>query len=184
MLSLSQTVGYAVLALGCIASWKGDQVLSNQVQKCTGIPMPYLRKILFILSKAGILEGTRGRKGGFRLARPAKEISLLDVMRVVGNDSPIPDCLLELPGCSDETPCPLRGFWQKERAKIEAKLGKITIAEAAESVVTARWGKLTCCPPDDETPQPCGPEPPSTGKQAKSPKATAKRKKARSPRRK
>ena len=147
MLSLSHTVGYATLALGCIGSWKGQRVQSTQIQECTGVSMPYLRKILFLLGKSGLIEAKRGYRGGFLLARPASEITMLDVMEALGKDHAVPDCLLELDGCSDETPCPLHSFWQEERARIHDKLGEITVAEAAVSVRAARWGKLTQCPP-------------------------------------
>lgn len=151
MLSLSQTAGYAVLALGCIGSWKGEWVLSKDIHKCTGVPMPYLRKILFALGKAGLIQTKRGYQGGFVLARAPEKITLLDVVRAVEHEKLGEDCLLGLAGCSDATPCPMRSFWQKQRARIEAKLDSITLAKAAESVRAARWGKLTACPP------PCGP---------------------------
>jgi Rrf2 family protein len=158
MLSLSQTSGYAVLALGCIGSWKGEWVLSKDIHKCTGVPMPYLRKILFALGKAGLIQAKRGYQGGFILARAPNKITLLDVVRAVEHEKPGEDCLLGLAGCSDATPCPMRSFWQKQRARIEAKLDSVTLAKAAESVRAARWGKLTACPP------PCGPPKRARGK--------------------
>jgi len=153
MLSFSQTTGYAILALGCIGSWKGDWVVSKQIHKCTGVPIPYLRKILFALGKAGLIDAKRGYQGGFALARPADEISLLDVIRAVEHKKPGDSCLLALAGCSDATPCPMHGFWEKESAKIEAKLSRITIAMSAKCVRAARWGKLTVCPPPDYVPK-------------------------------
>lgn len=154
MLSLSQTTGYAILALGCIASWKGQRVLARQVQKCTGISMPYLRKLLYALGKAGLIETKRGYRGGLVLARPAEKITLLDVVQAVEHENPLPDCLLGLPGCCEAVPCPMRNFWEKERARIKAKLGRITIAQAARSVVAARWGRLISCPSEEAPPEP------------------------------
>ncbi|MHC4406256.1 MAG: RrF2 family transcriptional regulator [Planctomycetota bacterium] len=151
MISLSHTTGYAILALGCIGSWNGDWVLSNQIHKCTGVPMPYLRKVLFALGKAVLINAKRGYSGGFVLARPPEEISLLDVVKAVESRNQSHDCLLALAGCSDDTPCPVRGFWQKEKARIEAYLDRITVAKAAEHIRAARWGKLTECPPEGYT---------------------------------
>jgi Rrf2 family iron-sulfur cluster assembly transcriptional regulator len=142
MLSFSHTTGYAILALGCVESGNGHWVLSQQIHKCTGIPMPYLRKVLNALGQAGLIRTKRGYRGGFVLARPATEITLTDVVEAMERENPIPDCLLGLPGCSDATPCPLRSFWREERAKIERQLRDVTVAEAAECVRTARWGKL------------------------------------------
>ena len=151
MLSFSRTTGYAILALGCIGSWKGQWVRSGQIHECTGIPTPYLRKTLFALVRFGLIQAKRGYQGGFVLRRPPEEITLLDVVQAVEPDYSASDCLLALDGCSDATPCPVRGFWKKMRAQIEAELRRITVAQAAESVRAARWGRLTTCPPPDGT---------------------------------
>ncbi len=128
MLSLSQTTGYAVLALGCIGSRKGSWVLSQHIQKCTGISMPYLRKVLHALGKSGLIKAKRGYQGGYVLARPASQITLLDIVKIVESDKPGSGCALRLPGCSDATPCPLRGFWQKELTITEEVVSELRVA--------------------------------------------------------
>ena len=149
MLSFSRTTCYAILALGCIGCWKGQRVLSGQIHKCSGIPMPYLRKTLFALGRSGLIQAKRGYQGGFVLSRPPEEITLLDVVHAVEHDESRSPCVLGLAGCSDATPCPLRGFWKGISAQVEAELRSITIAQAAESVRAARWGRLTRCPPPE-----------------------------------
>ena len=153
MLSFSQTTGYAILALSCIGSWKGEWVLSKQVSKCTGVPMPYLRKILYSLEQKGLIKSKRGYRGGFALARPPEEISLLELIQATETGTETFDCLLGLAGCSDKTPCPMHDFWHKERAKLEAELAKTTLADAGKCVRAARWGKLAGCPPPDFKPK-------------------------------
>ena len=167
MLSFSRTTGYAILALACIGSWKGQLVRSSQIHECTGIPTPYLRKTLFALVRFGLIQAKRGYQGGFVLKRPPEEITLLDVVRAVEPDNSARDCLLALAGCSDENPCPVHGFWKEIRAQIEAELRSITVAQAAESVRAARWGRLTtCCPPTVAT-APCSTSPEKAGKPRK-----------------
>jgi Rrf2 family protein len=146
MLSFSRTTGYAILALGCIARWKGEWVLSKTIHECTGVPIPYLRKTLFALSKGGIVRTKRGYRGGFVLARPAREITFLDVVKAVEGHRGTSDCLLGLPKCAETVPCPLRRFWRKERARIEAELSQISLADASEFVSSAWWGRPTTCP--------------------------------------
>jgi|GEM_PF-583009 len=142
MLSFSRTTGYAILALGCIGSGEGQRVLSSQIQTCTGIPMPYLRKTLFALVRSGLIQAKRGHQGGFLLSRPATEITLLDVVQAMEHGKSPDSCLLALPGCSDETPCPLRAVGQEVRKQIEAALRNVTIAHATESLRTARGRQL------------------------------------------
>lgn len=153
MLSFSQTTGYAILALGCIGSWKGDWVRSKQIHECTGVPTPYLRKLLYALRHAGLLEAKRGYAGGFVLARPPDEITLLEIAEAVEPERPGSHCLLGLAGCSDATPCPTHAFWTKEWPKIRAELARTSLAKAAKCIREARWGKLTCCPDDGYVPK-------------------------------
>jgi Rrf2 family protein len=57
-----------------------------------GVPAPYLAKTLQTLTRAGITESVPGRKGGFRLARPVEEITLLDIVQAVDGDAPAFTC--------------------------------------------------------------------------------------------
>jgi Rrf2 family protein len=57
-----------------------------------GVPAPYLAKTLQALTRAGITESAPGRRGGFRLARAADQISLLDVVQAVDGEEPAFTC--------------------------------------------------------------------------------------------
>jgi len=153
MLSLSQTTGYAVLALGCIGSWKGDWVRSEAIHECTGVPKPYLRKLLYALRRAGLVDTKRGYEGGFVLTRPPSKISLLEIAEAVEPKRAGSQCLLGLVGCTDATPCPMHAFWKKEWPRIRAELARTTLSKAATCIRNARWGKLTCCPDDSYVPK-------------------------------
>jgi Rrf2 family protein len=57
-----------------------------------GVPAAYLAKHLQALSRAGILESVQGPRGGYRLARPASAITLLDVVEAIDGDEPAFRC--------------------------------------------------------------------------------------------
>ncbi|MGP0031584.1 MAG: RrF2 family transcriptional regulator [Acidimicrobiales bacterium] len=57
-----------------------------------GVPTPYLAKSLQALTRAGVVESTTGRHGGYRLARPASEITLLQVVQAIEGDQPAFRC--------------------------------------------------------------------------------------------
>src|ERR1019366_4631252 len=57
-----------------------------------GVPGPYLAKSLQALTRAGIVESTAGRHGGYRLGRPASEVTLLDIFRALEGDEPFFRC--------------------------------------------------------------------------------------------
>ena len=83
-MKLSRSVGYGLVAVGQIAqSSTSDPVLAKTISKEHKIPLDYLLKILQQLVRAGILNGIRGPKGGFKLQRPANKITLLDVVEAV-----------------------------------------------------------------------------------------------------
>jgi len=81
---ISRSTGYALLAAGYIAKHHGKKtVLSQDVSKQYDIPLEYLLKILQQLVRANVLHSKRGPRGGFTLARPAKKITLLQVIEAV-----------------------------------------------------------------------------------------------------
>lgn len=82
---LHATAGLAQLDPGAAAS-------AAQLAEHYGVPAAYLAKQLQSLVRAGVLTATTGRHGGFRLARPADEITLLQVVEAVDGSSPFYQC--------------------------------------------------------------------------------------------
>lgn len=138
MLSLSQTAGYAILALSCLAGPRGPLLLARQLVERAGVPLPYLSKILNRLAQRRLVRAKRGYRGGFCLARPAERISLLEVVEAVEGERWKPRCLLGLASCTDERACPTHKFWTVERSRIEAELRRLTLAEVAAFEARAR----------------------------------------------
>ena len=132
MLALSQTTGYAILALSCLEGCGERWVLARDIARCTGISLPYLSKMMHALGDSDLIEAKRGYRGGFRLARPADRITLLDVAEAVEGESWQPRCLLGLEECSVERACPTHAFWSKERLRIESELKSRTLKDVAE----------------------------------------------------
>ncbi len=145
MLSFSRTTGYAILALSCIAKWDGQWVLSQTIHQCTGVPMPYLRKILFALSKAGLVETKRGYRGGFVLARSPEEITFLDVVEAVEGNKLGGNCILGLPRCDNTAYCPMRGFCREQQSRMETQLARVTFADATQWANAAWAGDPSVC---------------------------------------
>lgn len=131
MFSLSQTAGYAIQALGCVAKVHPCLMTAKDIAACTGIPLPYLSKFLLTLRDHGLIEGKRGYQGGITLARPACAISLMDVADAVEGSGILPRCLLGLQTCTDERSCPTHAFWVEERERIATVLRKTTVADVA-----------------------------------------------------
>ena len=131
MLPLSQSAGYAVLALSCLDDPGGSPVQVQEVADWTGAPGPYLAKVFNALTKAGLVVAKRGNKGGVMLARPAKEITVEELAEAVDGSEWRCQCLLGLAECSDERACPVHVFWSRERDAIHAQLKGTTLADVA-----------------------------------------------------
>lgn len=109
-----------------------------------GVPAPYLVKQLQKLSRAGIVQATTGRNGGYRLARPASEITVLDVVLALEGTEPAFRCTeirQQGPSAVDAPryvqPCGIaRAMWRAEDAW-RAELGAVTIADINGELATS-----------------------------------------------
>jgi Rrf2 family protein len=146
MLCLSQTTGYAILALSCLDSCESRWVLAKDIARCTGISLPYLSKMLHALGGSGLIEAKRGYRGGFRLARAADRISLLAVAEAVEGGDWLSRCLLGLEECSDQRACPTHQFWKTQRQDIQRELQRLSLCDVAqfERAHGRRLGTCAC----------------------------------------
>ena len=105
---------------------KGERLATSQ-----SIPLRFLENILLQLRHAGIVESRRGAEGGYRLARPAEEISLADVIRAI--DGPLAGVSGRRPETLDFTGSsePLREVWVAVRASLRAVLETVKLADVA-----------------------------------------------------
>ncbi len=102
----TQTTEYALRAMACLALTPDELVPTATVAKFTKVPPNYLAKVLQQLAAANLIGGRRGVGGGYKLARPAAKISLMDVLTALGAVERIKTCPL---GLSNHGPnlCPL-----------------------------------------------------------------------------
>lgn len=109
---LSQTAEYALRAVLTLAVEPGGQLGAAQLADKLDVPRNYLSKTLHQLARAGILESTRGKSGGFRLGRNPERITLLDVVQPFDDITGRRVCLLGKPVCSDHAACSAHTKWK------------------------------------------------------------------------
>lgn len=93
----SQTAEYALRAMACLAMRPDQLVPTPTLAKQTKVPTSYLSKVLQLLAASGLIEGRRGVGGGYKLARPATEVTLLEIINAVSPVERIETCPLGLP---------------------------------------------------------------------------------------
>ena len=138
---LSQAVGYAATALGCIATMGGKPVLVREIAGACGIPTAYLAKIVNVLARKGILQTQRGVRGGVSLLRPAATLTLHDLCVALGDPSVQNRCMLSTEPCSDDRGCPAHCFWREHREREVAFLKRTTVADIAAFETRRRWSE-------------------------------------------
>jgi Rrf2 family protein len=127
---LSQTAEYALRAVLAIAEEPGGApVGANRLAKVLRIPQNYLSKTLHQLARAGVLESTRGKLGGFQLARPASRISLLDVVSPFDDVTGQRTCLMGRTVCSDHNPCAAHSRWKDVAERTVQFFSETTVAD-------------------------------------------------------
>ena len=90
---LSDGVEWGVHACTILAVLPADRALpAAKLAEYHGVPAAYLAKHLQSLARAGVLETVKGPRGGYRLARPATEVTLLDVVEAIDGDEPAFRC--------------------------------------------------------------------------------------------
>ena len=94
----------------------------------------YLEQLMAKLKKAGLVESTRGAGGGYRLGRPAEEISVGDVLRALeGNLDPV-ECpgIQNSSGCDGSDVCVTKYVWQRINDSINRTVDEIKLSELLE----------------------------------------------------
>jgi Rrf2 family protein len=110
---LSQTAEYALRAVLVLADRAAAGPMgAGRLAQLLKVPQNYLSKTLNQLVRAGILVSTRGKGGGFQLARPAGQIRLLEIVAPFDAIPARRVCLLGRPQCSDTNPCPAHVRWR------------------------------------------------------------------------
>jgi Rrf2 family nitric oxide-sensitive transcriptional repressor len=94
---LSQTTEYALRAMSCLAYAPDELTPTPVLARYTKVPSNYLAKVLQLLAQSELIVGRRGVGGGYKLAKPAADISMLDVVNAIDPVRRIESCPLGLP---------------------------------------------------------------------------------------
>jgi len=130
---LSLTSEYALRAMIYLARYRDDWPVSGpRIAQEATIPRKYLSAILADLVRAGLLEGTRGKSGGFQMTRPARKIHLRDVIApfepISANRKTCPFGNII---CSDKDPCIAHTRWKEVNAALSKFLEETTLEDVA-----------------------------------------------------
>ncbi len=104
-------------------------ISAEQIATDLNISRDFISKTLQSLVKDGIIQSHRGKSGGFSLARDPDSMSLLDIILIIDGNSVFESCVLGLPTCNPESPCPVHNKWGPIRQASREMLANTTVAQ-------------------------------------------------------
>lgn len=148
---LSAKSDYAVRAAVELAGADDGPIKGEELARAQEIPLKFLENILSDLRHAGIVRSQRGAVGGYWLAKPAKDVTVADIIRAV--DGPLATVRgqrpedIEYAGSAE----PLARVWIAVRASLRNVVEHVTLADLAAGTLPAKIEKLASDPEAWET---------------------------------
>ena len=143
MIRFSRMADYGVLLLGHFARHEDSLTSTAELAETCHMSRPVVANLLKAFCKAGLLESRRGLHGGYRLARPVSEITLLEILSAIDGPVQLIDCaVLDLPAatgqCGYEDVCPSRSPMRAVHQRIIDLLDGISLGELIRTPAPAR----------------------------------------------
>jgi Rrf2 family protein len=129
---ITQSGLYAIRAAAALAQLPdGACKGAGRIARSAGLPASYSVKLLQVLARAGVVAAQKGPGGGFRLSRPAAQVTLWDVLEPVDDPARRNGCVLGQARCSAESRCAVHDRWSNVRGEYCEMLRRTTLADLA-----------------------------------------------------
>jgi Rrf2 family protein len=136
-MQINRATDYAVRATIHLARVPAStRVPGPELAQAIGAPESFVSKVLQQLVQAGLVTSQRGMRGGFRLARRAADMSLLEVVEAIEGPTQLNLCLPQGPNCSMKAWCGAHPVWAEAQAALVKVLGKASIAQLARDSIS------------------------------------------------
>ena len=134
-MQITRQADYAVRAMVYLAQLGPDRrAATSQIAQEKQIPPSFLANIVSQLSVAGLLQTSRGARGGVSLARQPEEISLLDVVEAIDGPILLNECVGGNGSCAFGSDCPMKPVWCDAQKELVGRLQQTTFADFIPAV--------------------------------------------------
>lgn len=124
---ITRDTDYAIRAI-CFMAENGKEITSvSELVEKLKIPRPFLRKILQVLNKKGVLTSFKGKSGGFKLRRKPQDIFITDLIETFQKSLELNRCIFKKKLCSNMDKCALREKIGEIEQRVVSELRLITI---------------------------------------------------------
>lgn len=132
MMELTRKGDYAIRGIVYLAGQPPNKIsLLSEIAAAVDVPQTFLAKIFQQFSKTGIVKSFRGTGGGFLLAGPPEEITLLQVVEAVEGPIIPNRCVLKAGECERDISCTVHPVWHQVQQKVRGILANITLKDLA-----------------------------------------------------
>jgi len=135
MLRVTKFTDYATVVLSAMAAEATAVLSASELAERAGLEVPTVSKLLKPLAQAGLVEGFRGANGGYRLARPANAISLIEIVEAMEGPVGMTECSVHGGNCGIEDQCGVRANWRRINDVVAEALRSVTLAQMLSAPV-------------------------------------------------
>jgi len=126
---ITRDTDYAIRALGCIAGSDKSAFSVRDLTKQLGIPRPFLRKLLQVLTKKGFLKSYKGKGGGFVLVKDPKKITVFDLVQIFQGPFQLSEHIIKKEVCPNIKTCKLKRHLDKIEKHVIKQLKEFSISD-------------------------------------------------------
>ncbi len=122
---------YGIRALVFLAGREGARAKAAEIAVGMDIPQGFLQQVLQELQRARLVTSLPGRNGGYSLARPSGEVSMLEIIEALEGSLDPEECALRGGPCHWEQVCALHWVWSSARQALTDRLAAASLAQVA-----------------------------------------------------
>lgn len=139
MVRLGKLTDYGLVLMTCVARSEASLLrTARDLAVESNLPLPTVTRLLKELSQSGLLVSHRGTKGGYSLARDAREISLIEIIAALEGPVALTECSTDVTGlCGIEPCCPIKANQQIINQAVRGVLGTLTLLDLIQPLQLA-----------------------------------------------
>jgi Rrf2 family protein len=141
-MQLTSRTEYAVRAMIDLARLEGGQATAKEIAKRQDIPPKFLPQIMVDLSRAGLVQGTRGSGGGVRLAVDPTKVTLRRIVDAIEGPMSLYACLEEGGVCRRQGHCEVQHVWAWAQSRFLKALEDFTLHDIIAGRVTEQMHQI------------------------------------------
>lgn len=131
MLKLGKLADYATTLMTALAADPQHLASAHELASRTHVSAPTVAKLLKLLTRAGLVEPVRGAHGGYRLARPAEDVNVAQVIAAIDGPIALTQCAHHKGTCAIESHCGVRSNWRLINQTVRHALEAVSLAQMA-----------------------------------------------------